>query len=72
MLYQVAVKKGDLVVFTSIEEAATPNDAAEASCKCSQLRYDSVEVFDAFDDSADAQPLLTKARFPSPSQVFPK
>jgi hypothetical protein len=60
MLYQVAVKQNKLVVFTDTVDAASPNEAANATVKWSQLAYNFVEVYDAFDESFDAKPLFSK------------
>ena len=65
MIYQVAVKNGDVVVFTAtIENSSTASDAAERALKLCQAMYSSVEVYDAFDDSEDAPPLLKKIARP--------
>lgn len=60
MLYQVAVKQNELVVFTDTVDAASPNDAANKTVRWSQLAYNFVEVYDAFDESFDAKPLFSK------------
>lgn len=59
-LYQVAVKQNDQVVFTSTEEAGTPNEAIEQARKHAQLHYNNAEAYDAYDESPEAQPLLKK------------
>ena len=60
MLYQVAVKQNESVVFTDTVEALSPNEAANATVKWSQLPYNFVEVYDAYDDSLDASPVFSK------------
>jgi len=60
MLYQVAVKQNDLVVFTDTVDACTPNDAANKTVGWSQLAYNFVEVYDAYDEYFDVKPIFSK------------
>ena len=60
MLYQVAVKQNELVVFTDTVESASPNEAANATVKWSKLAYNFVDIYDAYDDSSDAKPIFSK------------
>lgn len=59
-LFQVAVKNGKTVVFTATIDAESANDAANRACKLAQIQFDNVEVYDAFDEDQDSEPVFAK------------